>query len=312
MKYIKPTDQSDPNAPFVDANPSIGQDGSIVPAHAIEHPQREIVYVIVQAGLTPNEADLTQLYQAIQNLIAAGGGGGGGAGAYLPLAGGTMDANANANFVGTGVVKINGADVWHPGNDGPGSGLDADTVDGVQAAALAKNNSNDEPIANGKVRFRRLTTASNAGIIVVKGKDSLLGGGRIYFETDAGAVSAEITLDDDRRTTRGKMWSDAGLTYEDQFRFLDSGELWLRKLNAAAIASGNVAQAIIALQGVTGDGNTGPLNGTGIGAYVVTGGVGYASAPLPVYGGTWINRGLIGPWVDGGGSWAMGLWQRVA
>ena len=42
---------------------------------------------------------------------------------------------AVVNFAGTPTVA--GSTVWHAGNDGSGSGLDADTVDGVQAAAFA-------------------------------------------------------------------------------------------------------------------------------------------------------------------------------
>jgi len=34
-------------------------------------------------------------------------------------------------------VVINGSGVWHPGNQGAGSGLDADRIDGVEGAALA-------------------------------------------------------------------------------------------------------------------------------------------------------------------------------
>jgi hypothetical protein len=35
-------------------------------------------------------------------------------------------------------VTINGGTVWHAGNDGAGSGLDADTLDGVQGSALCR------------------------------------------------------------------------------------------------------------------------------------------------------------------------------
>ena len=36
-----------------------------------------------------------------------------------------------------GVLAVGGNTVWHAGNDGAGSGLDADTVDGIQASAFA-------------------------------------------------------------------------------------------------------------------------------------------------------------------------------
>jgi hypothetical protein len=37
-----------------------------------------------------------------------------------------------------GVLAVGGNTVWHAGNDGAGSGLDADTVDGIQASALVQ------------------------------------------------------------------------------------------------------------------------------------------------------------------------------
>lgn len=61
------------NDPYIDANPSLGIEGSAVPAAAIEFAQREIVNVITAAGLTPSNGDLTQLRQAIAQMINAGG-----------------------------------------------------------------------------------------------------------------------------------------------------------------------------------------------------------------------------------------------
>lgn len=57
------------NDPYVDADPGAGIDGSPVPAASIEYPQREIVEVITQAGLAPDNGDLTQLHAAIAALI---------------------------------------------------------------------------------------------------------------------------------------------------------------------------------------------------------------------------------------------------
>jgi hypothetical protein len=71
MEYVPPLGSVDPNAPYVDANPAAGLDGSAVPAAAIEQPMREIVFVETQAGLAPAEGDTTQLYDAIMALIAA-------------------------------------------------------------------------------------------------------------------------------------------------------------------------------------------------------------------------------------------------
>lgn len=71
MEYVPPLGAA-ADAAYVDANPALGVEGSAVPAASIEHPQREIVQAISDAGLTPDGADLGQLSEAIQALIASG------------------------------------------------------------------------------------------------------------------------------------------------------------------------------------------------------------------------------------------------
>lgn len=75
MQYTQPYDQIDPNASYVNGNPSTGTQGSIIPAGAIEQDQRELVNAILGAGLTPSSTDVTQLYQAmlIGGFSVAGG-----------------------------------------------------------------------------------------------------------------------------------------------------------------------------------------------------------------------------------------------
>jgi hypothetical protein len=68
MQYNQPFDQpGSPNAAFVNGNPGTGTPGSIPPAAAIEYPQREIVNVITDAGITPANGDLQQLAKAVQS-----------------------------------------------------------------------------------------------------------------------------------------------------------------------------------------------------------------------------------------------------
>lgn len=69
MKYQAPFGSVDPDAPYVDRNTPNAIQGSKVPAKAIEHPQREIVEVIERAGLTPSEGSVTQLWEALQQLL---------------------------------------------------------------------------------------------------------------------------------------------------------------------------------------------------------------------------------------------------
>jgi hypothetical protein len=66
VKYEAPYGVSDPNAGYINGNPSTGTMGSIPPAAAIEYPQREIVNFINRGGLIPSDADLYQLSRAIQ------------------------------------------------------------------------------------------------------------------------------------------------------------------------------------------------------------------------------------------------------
>lgn len=66
MKYQKPYGVTDPDAAYVNGDPSIARQGSIPPGEAIEHPQRELVDLITRSGLAPSETDLGQAAKAIQ------------------------------------------------------------------------------------------------------------------------------------------------------------------------------------------------------------------------------------------------------
>ena len=68
MKYNAPPGSLDPDAPFSNGLPGL-QKGSPIPAEAVEYTQREIVAAIAAAGLTPDNNDLTQLWQAMQKTL---------------------------------------------------------------------------------------------------------------------------------------------------------------------------------------------------------------------------------------------------
>ncbi|MDP1628868.1 hypothetical protein [Parvibaculum sp.] len=71
MQYIPPIngDTEDPDRPYINADPALSIQGSIPPAAAIEHPQRELMALIDEAGLDPDPEDLTQVAQAVAVLI---------------------------------------------------------------------------------------------------------------------------------------------------------------------------------------------------------------------------------------------------
>jgi hypothetical protein len=90
LKYHQPFDQpASPDASYINANPSLGIKGSILDGIAVEQVQREILKVVTEAGLTPADGDLTQLWQAIQSLA------------------GTITNTAITNYLIGGSVAVN-------------------------------------------------------------------------------------------------------------------------------------------------------------------------------------------------------------
>jgi hypothetical protein len=67
MKYVQPYGISDPNAPYINGDPSIGRQGSIPPAAAFEHPMRELVAIITRSFVTPSDTDLEQVAKSIRS-----------------------------------------------------------------------------------------------------------------------------------------------------------------------------------------------------------------------------------------------------
>jgi hypothetical protein len=61
VKYQQPWGISDPSAPYINGDPSIARQGSIPPAAAFEFPQRELVSVITNSNIVPDDGDLQQV-----------------------------------------------------------------------------------------------------------------------------------------------------------------------------------------------------------------------------------------------------------
>ena len=62
-------------------------------------------------------------------------------------------------FVNGNSFTYGGNTIWHAGNDGSGSGLDADTVDGIQGASFLRSDANDT--ATGGITFNTFTLSTN-------------------------------------------------------------------------------------------------------------------------------------------------------
>src|SRR4051812_20361604 len=84
---------------FTNGNPIAAQPATVVDDWWTNTVQEEIVTVVVNAGLTLNKNDRTQLYQAIQHLIGVGVGSGEDYDPFLPLVGGTLYAGATHDLL---------------------------------------------------------------------------------------------------------------------------------------------------------------------------------------------------------------------
>src|SRR6056300_76011 len=114
--------------------------------------------------------------------------------------------DGNGTFY-TGLKVINGGDItykgnemWHAGNDGSGSGLDADLLDGIQGTSFLRSDANDT--ATGTYTFSNTvyfgTNPSNAGRIEIADNSTtdyklrILGTGTRAFELQGSGSTANF------------------------------------------------------------------------------------------------------------------------
>jgi hypothetical protein len=67
MKYQAPYGVSNPDAPYINGDPTIGRQGSIPPAAAFEYPMRELVNVISKSKIVASDDDLMQVAKGIRS-----------------------------------------------------------------------------------------------------------------------------------------------------------------------------------------------------------------------------------------------------
>ena len=83
-------------------------------------------------------------------------------GAYATYFG--LDRATSDLFVGGWSKGANKYKIWHAGNDGAGTGLDADTLDGVQAASFLRSDASDTFNCNGNNLIFDFDTAGRASL----------------------------------------------------------------------------------------------------------------------------------------------------
>jgi hypothetical protein len=108
----------------------------------------------------------------------------------LTLGAGQNELKVTSNGATTDNDKLtyNGNIVWHAGNDGSTSGLDADTLDGIEASSFLRSDADDT--TTGQIQITRANnTATGGGQIYLNGAT----GNRIDFNTNGVAAPAFTT-----------------------------------------------------------------------------------------------------------------------
>ena len=150
-----------------------------------------------EPGLYFSETDTTTSGRILVNsgdlYIQAGAEGSGGAGSSGDIRfSGYFNQNINAFTVRTGGVDNA---IWHAGNDGAGSGLDADTVDGLQASQFLRSDTSDTmtgslTVSNGAVITDEVRTNNGNYLVLNAGESHTVATGqtgeRVYLNAEGG------------------------------------------------------------------------------------------------------------------------------
>ena len=132
----------------------------------------------------------------------------------------------DANFVNksgdsmTGDLLINGGKVWNANNDGSGSGLDADTLDGKHYSDLSSDyvTLNTNQNISGIKTFTESPILSNKHIRIRNNPDTVINTGLIWFNADQvniGAIGASTLNDEIQYTFMG--WGNNFSSKENNF-----------------------------------------------------------------------------------------------
>jgi hypothetical protein len=237
---------------FTDGNPASGAEATILDAWWLNMVQEEVLAVVEAAGLPPDKADNTQLYQAIQAIAQAANPD---LSAYLPLAGGTLSGPGNlvvaGNFTvtsGRGVIRSGGwpSLVLYNTVDSLASGYAIGAGSGV--LRLGVNDGNGVPINGlqvqsdgGVVCMQGFVSTGNAtflAIAQVNGNLNVSGGfivkpdsGALQLTGGGGANMADLTLGANTITARGLL---AASSLQSAGDFSVGGTSYLAGINAGS------------------------------------------------------------------------------
>ena len=157
--------------------------------------------------------------------------------------------------------KYNNNTIWHAGNDGSGSGLDADLLDGLSSGSFLRSDANDQMLAQLYGGFGAVTTAgttdwnhstnarSGGGYTLLTGSASNGPGGSTYYHPFSFEYSS--------KNGNGNMTQLAipynGSTIWHRYRYSSSWSSWVQEWNSGNDGSGSGLDADT-LDGVQGSG----------------------------------------------------------
>jgi hypothetical protein len=128
----------------------------------------------------------------------------------------------SGSFAVSGSATINGGTVWHSGNDGSGSGLDADTLDGYHASSFLTSYSETDTLASVTARGASTSTQSvfTGGLNARKN------------QTDNNYTTAALTTESFGNTTTGVAFHISGVVGKflemrtDGVLYWDNSKVW--------------------------------------------------------------------------------------
>lgn len=196
----------------------------------------------------------------------------------LGASGGTLYFNPS---VGTSAHAF-GHKVWHEGNDGDGSGLDADKLDGLHSTAFARCDKFQQVDLNTLNDFGFMENHTNADATPER-HYPIQEAGLLIYGTAAYSSANQIygSFSTNRWFARGGGWSTTNKTSWREFAFLDSNVASASKLATARTLWG---------QSFDGSGNVSG-NMTGVGKITTT-----TLAIATTYDNTWSDGTNSHPW----------------
>jgi hypothetical protein len=151
-----------------------------------------------------------------------------------------LDGDTNDLFVGGWSKGASRYKIWHAGNDGSGSGLDADTVDGIQGASFLRSDADDT--ATGTITFEDEIKINNGNgttthFNYLDGSSNYIRG--TFLRVDADVTDFNKDATDVVNFTAASTNTNRGIAFNSRTALsADNTGNWLRLNNASEFSNG--------------------------------------------------------------------------